>query len=70
MASMLAFMRLMLSILTKMDHDYRIIDSAAKVDMVGGYRLVNFAVNTEKDENKTAADISLSGPFLGITVTY
>lgn len=54
----------------KVNLGYRVYDKTVKVDIMGGYRLVNFAVIVEADKNKTASDFSLSGPFLGITVTY
>lgn len=54
----------------KVDIGYRVIDKKVKLDIMGGYRLVNFAVDLEYDGNKTAADVSLQGPFLGISATY
>lgn len=54
----------------KVDLGYRVIDKKMKLDIMGGYRLVNFAVDLEGNGNKTAADVSLEGPFLGITATY
>ncbi|TYK67085.1 hypothetical protein [Colwellia echini] len=54
----------------RVDLGYRVSDAEIKIDIIGGYRLINFALDIEDGEDKAATDISLSGPFLGITVTY
>jgi hypothetical protein len=37
---------------------------------VGGYRMVNFAIDIENGLNVVAADVTLEGPFLGMTFSY
>jgi hypothetical protein len=54
----------------KADLGYRLHDARAKVDLVGGYRLVNFAIDLDGTGGKIAADVSLEGPFLGVKATY
>jgi hypothetical protein len=54
----------------KVDVGYRVIDEAVKFDIVGGYRQVNFAIDLDYDANEVAADFTLEGPFLGVTVIY
>lgn len=54
----------------KVDVGYRIFDGRAKVDIVGGYRLVNFAIDMEGNSSEIAVDVSLEGPFLGLAATF
>jgi hypothetical protein len=54
----------------KIDLGYRIIDKKVKFDVVGGYRMVNFAIDIEDGPNVVAADVTLEGPFLGVTLSY
>lgn len=54
----------------KVDFGYRILDGRTKLDMVGGYRLVNFAADMKGTGGEIAADVSLEGPFLGIAATF
>lgn len=54
----------------KVDLGYRLIDKRYKLDVVGGYRLVNFAVDLEGTGGEIGADVSLEGPFLGLTAIY
>lgn len=54
----------------KMNLGYRLIDKRCKLDLVGGYRLVNFAADMQGPEGEIAADVSLEGPFLGVTAIY
>lgn len=49
---------------------YRVLDKAVKMDVVGGYRMVNFAIDLDYDATQVAADFTLEGPFLGVTMTY
>ena len=50
--------------------DSGLIDKRTKLDLVGGYRLVNFAVDLLNGDDIIATDVAMEGPFLGITVTY
>jgi len=52
------------------DLGYRLVDKRYKLDLVGGYRLVNFAADMEWDGGEIATDVSLEGPFLGVTINY
>ena len=54
----------------KFDLGYRLTDAEYKVDLVGGYRLVNFAIDLEYEGNTTATAVSLEGPFIGASVRY
>lgn len=54
----------------KIDLGYRLMDGRVRVDLVGGYRLVNFAIDLEGVSSEIAADVSLEGPFLGVAATY
>lgn len=54
----------------KVDLGYRLVDERTKVDIVGGYRMVNFALDLEWAGNVTATDTTLQGPFLGVKVIY
>lgn len=54
----------------KIDLGYRLVDKRYKLDLVGGYRLVNFAVDLEGTTGEVGADVSLEGPFLGLTAIY
>lgn len=54
----------------KVDFGYRVLDGRTKLDIIGGYRLVNFAADMKGTGGEIAADVSLEGPFLGIAATY
>ena len=54
----------------KVDLGYRLVDKRCKVDLVGGYRLVNFAADMKGPDGEIATDVSLEGPFVGITAIY
>lgn len=54
----------------KVNLGYRLIDKRTKLDLVGGYRLVNFAVDLLNGDDIIATDVAMEGPFLGITITY
>ncbi|VGO12471.1 hypothetical protein PDESU_01024 [Pontiella desulfatans] len=54
----------------KVDLGYRLVDRRFKLDLVGGYRLVNFAVDLQGTTSEIAADVSLEGPFVGISAIY
>lgn len=54
----------------KLDLGYRVIDKNFKFDIVGGYRLVNFAIDIENGQDIVKASVSLEGPFLGVNVVY
>lgn len=54
----------------KIDLGYRVIQKKVKCDIVGGYRLVNFAIDIESGQDVVAAAVSLEGPFLGVNVSY
>lgn len=54
----------------KLDLGYRLIDKRTKLDLVGGYRLVNFAADMTGTGGEIAADVSLDGPFLGIAAIF
>ncbi|MDF7797996.1 hypothetical protein P4C99_00875 [Pontiellaceae bacterium B1224] len=54
----------------KVDLGYRVIDKRTKVDLIGGYRLVNFAIDLGYDSTKVDTDVSLEGPFLGIRALF
>lgn len=44
--------------------------SRASVSIVGGYRLVELDAEYEDDNDRVAFDTSISGPYLGATVTF
>ncbi len=52
------------------DLGYRVRDDSVKFDIVGGYRLVNFAIDLEYDQNIIRADVAIEGPYLGINLAY
>lgn len=52
------------------DLGYRVLSNTVKLDIVGGYRLVNFAMNIENNQNIVKTSIALEGPFLGINLAY
>ena len=54
----------------KGDLGYRVVDRRYKLDLVGGYRLVNFAVDLEGTGGEIGVDVSLEGPFLGLAATF
>jgi hypothetical protein len=54
----------------KVDLGYRVIDKRMKFDVIGGYRLVNFAIDLGYDSTKVDANVSLEGPFLGVRAVY
>lgn len=54
----------------KIDLGYRVIDKKVKCDIVGGYRMVNFAIDIENGPDIVAADVTLDGPFLGMAFSY
>lgn len=54
----------------KIDLGYRLIDKRWKLDLVGGYRLVNFAVDLGLTSGEVHTDVSMEGPFVGITAIY
>lgn len=54
----------------KLNLGYRAIDSRVKLDIMGGYRLVNFAIDIDNAGDRVSADVSLEGPFLGVSFTY
>ena len=49
---------------------YRVKDGAAKLDIIGGYRLVNFAIDLQEGQNIVRADVALEGPYLGVNLAY
>lgn len=49
---------------------YRLKDGAVKLDVIGGYRLVNFAIDLQEGQNVVRADVSLEGPYLGVNLVY
>lgn len=54
----------------KVDLGYRVMDKKVKCDLIGGYRMVNFAIDLEYGQNVVTADITLKGPFLGVNFVY
>ena len=54
----------------KVNFGYRVIDKSLKFDIVGGFRQVNFAIDLDGTASEVAADVTLEGPFLGVSVTY
>lgn len=52
------------------DMGYRLKDGTVKLDIVGGYRLVNFAIDIEQEQNIVKAAVALEGPFLGVNLAY
>ena len=49
---------------------YRVKDGAVKLDIIGGYRLVNFAIDLQEGQNIVRADVALEGPYLGVNLAY
>lgn len=49
---------------------YRVKDGAVKLDVIGGYRLVNFAIDLQQGQNVVRADVALEGPYLGVNLVY
>lgn len=49
---------------------YRVKDGAVKLDVIGGYRLVNFAIDLQEGQNIVRADVALEGPYLGVNLLY
>lgn len=49
---------------------YRVVNQRFKLDIVGGHRMVNFAVDIEQEPNITKADITLEGPYLGLKSSF
>jgi hypothetical protein len=49
---------------------YRVKDGAVKLDVIGGYRLVNFAIDLQEGQNVIRADVALEGPYLGVNLAY
>lgn len=49
---------------------YRVKDGAVKLDIIGGYRLVNFAIDLQEGQNIVRADVALEGPYLGVNLVY
>lgn len=54
----------------KVDLGYRLVDKRVKLDLVGGYRMVNFAISLEGESSEIDVDVTLEGPFLGVTMLY
>jgi hypothetical protein len=54
----------------KVDLGYRMIDKRVKLDLIGGYRLVNFGMDLKYDSTKVDVNVSLEGPFLGVQAIY
>jgi hypothetical protein len=52
------------------DLGYRLIDKRIKIDIVGGYRMVNFAIDLEGESGEIAVDVTLEGPCLGVNMVY
>lgn len=52
------------------DLGYRLVDDEIKWDIVGGYRLVNFSIDIESDQDMIKAVTHLQGAFVGISVSY
>ena len=53
---------------------YRFYHKKFNVDIIGGYRMVNFALDgsneTDNVNHKYDVDLTLKGPFIGITLSY
>ncbi len=54
----------------KVDLGYRLVDKRVKLDLVGGYRMVNFAIDLAGQSSEIAVDVTLEGPFLGVNMLY
>lgn len=54
----------------KVELGYRLVDKQTKLDFVGGYRLVNFAILLEGAGDSIDTDISVEGPYVGVTMLY
>lgn len=52
------------------DLGYRVIDDKVKCDLIGGYRMVNFAIDIEYGADVVATDVTMEGPFLGVNLSY
>lgn len=52
------------------DIGYRAFDKKVKCDVIGGYRMVNFAIDIEYDANVAATDVTMEGPFFGVNLSY
>ena len=49
---------------------YRLSDDDIKWDVVGGYRRVNFSIDLEFERDVVQADTSMTGPYVGVTMTF
>lgn len=49
---------------------YRVMEDKIKCDIIGGYRMVNFAIDIKYDQNVVATGVTLAGPFVGINLVY
>jgi hypothetical protein len=56
---------------------YRAYQGYFNLDIIAGYRMVNFAISGSSEVDGTinttrdvAVDLTLEGPFLGITLSY
>ncbi|MBT8339792.1 MAG: hypothetical protein HKP58_14130 [Desulfatitalea sp.] len=49
---------------------YRVLNSQVKCDIIGGYRMVNFAMDLESGRNVLNTDVTLEGPFMGVNLIY
>lgn len=49
---------------------YRVIDKRVKCDVMGSYRLVNFAMDIEYGRDVISADTKMQGPIFSATLRY
>jgi hypothetical protein len=54
----------------RLDLGYRLTEGTVKLDLVGGYRQVNFAMDLDWSGGAVMTDVSMEGPFLGIVAIY
>lgn len=54
----------------KLDLGYRLVDRDYKLDLVGGYRQVNFSMDLEYGRDVVKTRVVLKGPFLGLSALY
>jgi hypothetical protein len=54
----------------KVELGYRLVDTRVKFDLVGGYRMVNFAMVLEGAGSKIDTDVTVEGPFIGVNMMY
>lgn len=54
----------------KLDLGYRLLEGPINLDLVGGYRQVNFAMDLDWSGGTVKTDVTMEGPFIGLVAIY